>query len=206
MKVTKKSIAVGMLALGLVTTAGAGVTAAAGENGDFRGQRGGHAEIAATLVGITPEEFQARVENGEKPREILEAAGVTKEDIKAAHEQRLQERLAEAVANGRITQEEADARLAKKEEHQARHEAARTALENNDYAAWVNAHVGTPMANTVDEATFAKLVEAHRLHEAGDHEGARTIMEEIGFKGPHGKGGPRGMKGFGPHGPQGLLE
>lgn len=188
MKVSKKSIGVGLLALGLVTTAGAGVTAAA-ENGGFGGKRGGHAEVAASLLGITVEDFKTRVQNGEKPREILEAAGITKDDMRAAHEARMQERLAQAVADGRLTQEEADERLAKHAERKATREAAHTAIENNDYSAWAAAVAGTPRADKVDATTFSKLVEAHNLREAGDHEAARAIMQELGFEKPHGKRG-----------------
>lgn len=196
MKVSKKHIATGMLAIGLVTTGGAGITAAA-ENGGFGGgAKGDRAELAATLVGITAEEFKTRVDNGEKPQEILEAAGVTKEDIHAAREQQMQERLAQAVADGRITQEEADARIAKKEGHRTKHEAVRTAIENNDYSAWATAVAGTPQADKIDATTFPKLVEAHTLREAGDHDGAKAIMAELGLERPEGKhghrGGPRG--------------
>jgi len=201
MKIDKKSIAVGMLAIGLVTTAGAGVTAAAQDGSfGFGGNRGGgHAEIAANLIGVTAEEFQARVENGEKPNEILEAAGVSRDDMQAAHEQQMQERMAQAVADGRITQEEADEKAAQHAARKATRDAAHTALENNDFAAWTAAVAGTPQADKVDATTFSKLVEAHNLREAGDHEGARAIMEELGLekggKGHKGKGrgaGPRG--------------
>lgn len=183
-----------MLALGLVTTAGAGVTAAA-QDGSFGKERGGgHAQVAANLLGITTDEFRDRVQNGENPREILEAAGISRDDVRAAHEQQMQERLAQAVADGRITQAEADEKQAKHAERKAVREAARTAIENNDYSAWATAVAGTPRADKVDATTFSKLVEAHSLREAGDHEGAKAIMQELGFKKPHGKhGGPRGF-------------
>lgn len=195
MKVSKKHIATGMLALGLVTTAGAGVTAASTGTG-IQGfhQRGGQLEVMADLVGISEEEFKTRVENGERPQDILEASGVTPDDMRAAHELRQQERLATEVANGNITQEEADARLAKQAEHKAHMDASRTALENNDFDAFSAAVAGTPMETKVDAKTFAKMVEAHNLREAGDHEGARAIMDAIGIHpdGPMGDHGPRG--------------
>jgi len=194
MKIDKKSIAVGMLAVGLVTTAGAGVTAAA-QDGGFGGKRGGgHAEVAAILLGVTTDEFKARVQNGEKPREILEAAGVSRDDVRAAHEQQMQERIAQAVADGRITQAEADEKQAKHAQSKAVREAAHTAVENNDYAAWAAAVAGSPRADQVDATTFNKLVEAHNLREAGDHEGAREIMKELGFKGGPG-GKHKGQRG-----------
>ena len=198
MKISRKHVATGLLALGLVTTAGAGVTAAA-ENGGLGGKRGGgHAQVAATLLGVTTEEFKARIENGEKPNEILEAAGITRDDVRAAHEQQMQERIAQAVADGRITQEEADERAAKHAQRKATHEAARTAIENNDYNAWAAAVAGTPQADKVDATTFSKLVAAHSLREAGDHEGARAIMQELGLERHHGKGGKRGGRGPNP--------
>ncbi|QSH39290.1 hypothetical protein JXR01_03230 [Candidatus Kaiserbacteria bacterium] len=189
MKIDKKSIAVGMLALGLVTTAGAGVTSAA-ENGGFGGERkGGHAEVAAQLLGVTVDDFKNRIQNGENPRDILEAAGISKEDVRAAHDVRKQERIAQAIADGRITQEEADERAAKQAERKAHREEARNAIESNDYNAWVTASVGTPMEGKVDAAGFAKMVEAHNLREAGDHEEAREIMKGLGFEKPHKKHG-----------------
>jgi hypothetical protein len=56
------------------------------------------------------------------------------------------------------------------------------------------------MAEAIDSETdFTKLVEAHELREAGDHDGARAIMEELGLEGRGGFGGfghgPRGERG-----------
>ena len=82
-------------------------------------------------------------------------------------------------------------------EHKA---AVRDAVESNDYEAFVEAVEGTPMADVIDsEDDFTKLVEAHSLREAGDYEGAKTIMEELGFdKGDRGPGGfGKGRHGFG---------
>ncbi len=190
MKVTKKSIAVGMLAFGLVTTAGVGITAAAGSGEFNNGARGGgHAEVAVNLLGITTEEFKTRVQAGEKPHEMLEAAGFDRNDVRAVHEQQMQERIAQAVADGRITQAESDEKQAKHAEHKMTREAAHTAVENNDYAAWVSAVEGGPRADQVDATTFSKLVEAHNLRESGDHDGARVIMQDLGFKGGPGNHG-----------------
>jgi len=207
MKVSKKHIATGMLAIGLITTAGAGVSAAAGDGtgtdfNKFGAKRGGSA-LMSDLIGISQEEFQARVSNGEKPQDILEAAGITHEDIKTAREENMREHLAQAVADGRITQEQADARIREQEAHKTSMEATRIALENNDYEAWKTAVAGTPMADKIDAAGFAKLVEAHTLRESGDQAGAKAIMDELGLKGlkgiPH--GGEKGPhKEHGPHG------
>jgi len=167
-------------------------------------ERGG---IEAQLLGITQEEFRTRIENGENPKDMLEAAGITREDIESAREESMRERLTQAVADGKLTQEEADAKIADMQAHQERHDAVRVALENNDYAAFQSAVAGTPLADEVTAENFSKFVEAHKLMESGDHEGAKTIMDELGIKGPKGdhgpehgpgKGGPRGEHSNGP--------
>jgi Spy/CpxP family protein refolding chaperone len=79
----------------------------------------------------------------------------------------------------------------------ADHEAMQTALENNDYAAFVTATADAPFADQVDEAFFAKMVEAHTLRQAGDNEGADAIMEELGM-GPRGGHDEHGMGMGGP--------
>lgn len=192
MIVSKKHIAVGMLTLGLITTAGAGVTAAAGEG--FNGHRGGSPKIAASLLGITTDEFKTRIQNGEKPKEILEAAGISHDDIRAAHDLQQKERTAQAIADGRITQEEADAREVKRAEHKEVRTASHTAIENNDYNAWATAVAGTSIAEKIDSSNFSQFVEAQNLRESGDHEGARTIMEGLGIEKPH-KGKKGGFRG-----------
>lgn len=69
--------------------------------------------------------------------------------------------------------------------------AIREAVTNNDYDAFVEATQNSPFADLVSEDLFATLKEAHELHEAGDHEGARALMEESGLPlPPH--GGERG--------------
>jgi len=59
-----------------------------------------------------------------------------------------------------------------------RKEAVKTALDNNDYAAWLKA-VGedSPMAEKINENNFPRLVEAHGLIEQGV-----KIMQELGIK------------------------
>ncbi|MFM2339519.1 MAG: hypothetical protein RLZZ360_155 [Candidatus Parcubacteria bacterium] len=107
----------------------------------------------------------------EEAEKVLEDAGITAERMKEIRE-------------------------AMREAHKAEHEVIKAAIEANDFAAFKTAAADTPMSTTIDtEAKFAKLIEAHTLREAGDHEAARTIMEELGLKGP-GMGG----KGMGGHG------
>lgn len=79
------------------------------------------------------------------------------------------------------------------ERRQARHEnreVVHAAVEENNYQAYLSAVAGTPRED-VSEAEFMQIVEAHELREVGDFDGAREIMEELGFQG----NGPGGMKG-----------
>jgi len=77
-------------------------------------------------------------------------------------------------------------------ESRERHDAIRAAIEAGDYDAFLEVIDDAPHDIDLDEDTFNKLVEAHALRMDGDHNGARAIMEEIGFpRGPmlgHGKG------------------
>ena len=74
-------------------------------------------------------------------------------------------------------------------------EAARTAIENNDYNAWATAMTDAPeeMQNKVNEQTFANLKQAHQLRAEGKYEEARTLMESIGFG--HRGNGPKNGQG-----------
>lgn len=58
------------------------------------------------------------------------------------------------------------------------------ALTNKDFATFKTLIANTPFSSVVTEATFVRLAEAHALRAKGDHEGARKIMDELGFKGP----------------------
>lgn len=77
----------------------------------------------------------------------------------------------------------------------------KNALDNNDYASWVEAvgetaH-GDEMLNLINESNFDQLVEAHNLRENGDMEGAHAIMEELGIEeiGPRGPRDQNGQNG-----------
>jgi len=69
----------------------------------------------------------------------------------------------------------------------AHREAVKEAIENNDYNAFQNLVTGARFGVDVTEGVFAKMVEAHELRQAGDIEGARSIMKELGIekKGKH---------------------
>lgn len=67
-------------------------------------------------------------------------------------------------------------------------EAMKSALAAGDYESFKAAIAETPRpedAPEITEAMFEKMAEAHRLHEAGDHEAAEAIMKEAGFPRRH---------------------
>lgn len=83
--------------------------------------------------------------------------------------------------------------------HEMRHdmpEAVRTALENNDYNAFLTAVADSPLADAINsEADFETFKAANELRKAGDHEGAQELMAKLGIEKPAGhdhKGGHRG--------------
>ena len=67
----------------------------------------------------------------------------------------------------------------------------REAIENADYETFLELTENSPREIVMSEETFNKLVEAHSLRVDGDFEGAREIMDEIGWGGP--KEGGRGQ-------------
>ncbi|MBP7006954.1 MAG: hypothetical protein KBC44_03090 [Candidatus Pacebacteria bacterium] len=105
--------------------------------------------------------FEIRSTANEEARTVLEKAGV---DMDAMHE---------AMRKGRG----------------AHHEEMEKIMESGDYQAFLKLTEGSPMADDITEAKFNKMVEAHKLMEAGDKEGAREIMDELGVGGK-GFGGP----------------
>jgi len=81
-------------------------------------------------------------------------------------------------------------------------------FEDEDYDAWVALHEDKPMfeesSDLLTQDNFQKMVEAHKLMDAGDFEDAGALREEMGFpqRGP-GKGFG---KGFGGEGHRGCQE
>jgi hypothetical protein len=66
-------------------------------------------------------------------------------------------------------------------EQKAKIQAVRTAIVNDDYAAFRTA-AGEGLTSKIDtQADFQKLVEANNLRKAGDRKGAHAIMKELGF-------------------------
>ncbi|MBN1813153.1 MAG: hypothetical protein JXA14_15060 [Anaerolineae bacterium] len=86
-----------------------------GGRGMRGGPRGGHLEIVAEALEMTVDKLREALADGQTIAELAEAKGVALQDIAdalvAAHAERLQQ----AVENGRLTQEEADERIAEME-------------------------------------------------------------------------------------------
>jgi polyhydroxyalkanoate synthesis regulator phasin len=77
------------------------------------GQHGGFdGDVVAGALGITTDELRTALGDGQTVAEIAAAQGVDVQVVIDAVVAAMQERLDQAVANGRLTQEEADARLA----------------------------------------------------------------------------------------------
>lgn len=87
-------------------------------------------------------------------------------------------------------------REASREVHAEMHDA----IEAGDYEAFKELIADTPLADIItSEADFELFKEAHELRQSGDHDGARAIMDELGFEepehGPHGRGFGGGKMG-----------
>ncbi len=78
-------------------------------------------------------------------------------------------------------------------------EAARTAIEKNDFNAWKEAVGDNPIAEKINADNFSKLAEAHKLMQEGKYEEAKIIREELGL-------GGRGMMGEMKGGMQGGMQ
>jgi len=100
----------------------------------------------------------------------------------------------QAATNRDFTEEQFQDRVAK---HKA-HIAVETAIEDNDYEAWVEAVSVLPHAEDITEIItaddFDTLVQLHEAKESGDHDTARELASDLGLpkKGHH--KGERGMK------------
>lgn len=79
-----------------------------GQNGRFF-DRAAASEAIANALGITVEELEAALDEGTKLPDLAESLGVDMEVVQAAIEAVRAEAIAQAVADGTITQEQADA-------------------------------------------------------------------------------------------------
>lgn len=86
----------------------------------------------------------------------------------------------------------------KDEQKHAQHQQVREAVENNDYQTWAEIMADKEkFPAPVTQSTFDQLTAANTLREAGDHEGAKAIIEGLGLKKQHGK-----RRGHGPKDPE----
>ncbi|HEX4901349.1 MAG TPA: hypothetical protein VFV42_00970 [Acidimicrobiales bacterium] len=81
------------------------------------GVRAGFGEEVAEVLGLTTDELRTRLQGGESLADIAEAEGVDVQAVVDAIVAAHTERLDEAVADGHLTQEQADERAADLEEH-----------------------------------------------------------------------------------------
>lgn len=78
-----------------------------------RGRRGGcNLDTAAEAIGIEEADLEAALESGDSIADVAEANGVAAADVIDAMVDAKADRLAEKVESGRLTQEEADEKLA----------------------------------------------------------------------------------------------
>jgi len=86
-------------------------------HGGPHGGGGRGLEVAATALGMTEDELRTALEvDGTTLADVAEDQGVAVDDLVAALVQAQEERIAQAVEDGRLSQEEADAKLADVEE------------------------------------------------------------------------------------------
>lgn len=85
-----------------------------GDHDGPRGGRGGHGlEAAATALGLTADELRVELRDGATLADIAADEGVAVQTVIDAMVAELETHLDEHVASGELTQEEADAKLAK---------------------------------------------------------------------------------------------
>lgn len=126
-------------------------------------------DLSDTQVAALEEAHQIREEAQARAKEVLEQAGIDEVTMREVHN-------------------------AMRGEMHKSHEAIKSAVEANDYAAFQAAVADSPLAESVDTAEkFARFVDAHKLMESGDREGAQAIFEALGIeRGPMGDKGKHG--------------
>lgn len=148
-------------------------------------------EVLANILGTSVEDLQTRIEAGETIRDIIDASGLSQDELHEKIQEAHIQKLNELVAEDTITQEEADARISHIAEREARmeamretHDAIEAAIEANDYNAFIVASEGLPISEQITSENFSRFIEAHNLRESGDIYGAREIMNELGIRPP----------------------
>ena len=130
-------------------------------------------DLTASQVSALEEAHELRVDgvDREEVKTFLEDAGIDEDTMKE---------IKEATREVRDTQREA----------------VKTALDNDDYDAFLTASADSPLADAItSEADFATFKAAHELRASGDYEGAQELMSELGIEKPAGQGGRGGEMG-----------
>lgn len=136
--------------------------------------------------------------------DMLSKLDIDLTDAQVSALEEAQEIREDAMAEAKLVLEDAgldeeamrEIHVAMREAHDESREAIQTAIKNNDYTAFTTLIADSPFSEAItSEADFAQLVEAHTLMEAGDHDAAKEIMDELGIehmggRGHHGMGGP----------------
>lgn len=103
---------------GTITQAQADAVAATLEEArPERGPRRRHLAVVAEALGLTEDEVRTALQDGQTIAQLAEAQGMDVQAVVGAMLAELEARLAERVAAGDLTQEEADEKLAGAEEH-----------------------------------------------------------------------------------------
>jgi uncharacterized protein (DUF433 family) len=89
--------------------------------GNPRGPYVEHLDVIAEVLGMTPDEAREALTSGQTIAELAEAQGVPLQDVADAMVAAEAERLQQAVEDGRLTQEQADERLALVEQNVLEH-------------------------------------------------------------------------------------
>ena len=152
-------------------------------HGGRGGRRGGpgSADDIATALGLTIEELEAAREEGKSLTDLALEQGVEIADIQAAMEAARQARIAQGVADGRLTQEEADELLANMP----------PAEEGR-----------LPEVLGIDRETFRQAMDEARgqILEQAIADGVITEAQAEAMNNHAGPGHPRGRGGFGGRG------
>ncbi len=83
-------------------------------------------------LGLDPQDVKKQIEAGSTFDEILTNAGLSRDDVHNAMKVKMQERIARAVADGRLTQQEANEKLANMEKRHEIMEQAHVLKESGD--------------------------------------------------------------------------
>jgi len=93
-----------------------GDTEEAPSSGRPRHHRGGHSAEIADLLGLSTEELRDAMTEGQTLAEVAEANGVSRDDLVAAIKEQHQQKLDDALADGRIDADQATERSAQLDE------------------------------------------------------------------------------------------